>query len=128
MKSLAIKIGLSIITILAPLQASILAIGFLIVADLIMGLIAAHKTGEKITSRRLKDTAVKMLVYNLLLVSGFVAQTYLIEFIPFTKIVLSFLAIVEIYSLGESFQKITGLSFVKYLKDQINKHLNSNPK
>ena len=120
MIDLLTKIALAILAILAPIQASILAVGFLIMADLITGLAAAYKKGESIKSERLKNTAVKMLVYNLLLMSSFIAETYLTPWIPFTNITLSFLAIVELKSLGENFHNITGINFIIYLKSYLN--------
>ena len=120
-----IKVSISVVSLLAPLQESIIAIGFLIAVDLIMGLIASYRNDIALTSSRLKNTAVKMLVYNLLLISSFVCETFLIPFIPMTKIALAFLGTVEITSLGESFQKITGISFIKYVKTYINERLNN---
>ena len=125
MIDLITKIGLAILAILAPIQTAILGVGFLIVADLITGIVAAYKRGESIRSERLKNTAVKMLVYNLLLTSSFIAETYLTPWIPFTNVALSFLAIIEVKSLGENFQSITGISFVTYLKSYLNNKLNA---
>ena len=125
MFDLITKIGLAILAILAPIQTAILGVGFLIVADLITGIVAAYKRGEPIRSERLKNTAVKMLVYNLLLTSSFIAETYLTPWIPFTNVALSFLAIIEVKSLGENFQSITGISFVTYLKSYLNNKLNA---
>jgi len=125
MTDLITKISLAILTILAPIQTAILSVGFLIIVDLITGVIAAFKRGEAIKSDRLKNTAVKMLVYNLLLISSFIAEKYLTPWIPFTNIALSFLTIVEIKSLGENFQDITGANFVTYLKSYLNNKLNT---
>jgi len=125
MIDLLTKIAIAVLAILAPIQASILAVGFLIMADLITGLAAAYKKGESIKSERLKNTAVKMLVYNLLLMSSFIAETYLTPWIPFTNITLSFLAIVELKSLGENFHNITGINFIIYLKSYLNNKLNT---
>ena len=125
MIDLITKTGLAILAILAPIQTAILGVGFLIVADLITGIVAAYKRGEPIRSERLKNTAVKMLVYNLLLTSSFIAETYLTPWIPFTNVALSFLAIIEVKSLGENFQSITGISFVTYLKSYLNNKLNT---
>jgi len=125
MIDLITKIGLAILAILAPIQTAILGVGFLITADLITGIVAAYKRGEPIRSERLKNTAVKMLVYNLLLTSSFIAETYLTPWIPFTNVALSFLAIIEVKSLGENFQSITGISFVTYLKSYLNNKLNA---
>ena len=124
-KTILIKISIAVISLLAPLQESIIAIGFLITVDLVMGLIASYRNNIALTSSRLKNTAVKMLVYNLLLISSFVCESFLIPFIPMTKIALAFLGTVEITSLGESFQKITGISFIKYVKTYINERLNN---
>ena len=124
MTDLITKISLAILTILAPIQTAILSVGFLIIVDLITGVIAAFKRGEVIKSNRLKNTVVKMLVYNLLLISSFIAETYLTPWIPFTNVALSFLVIVEVKSLGENFQAITGISFLNFLKSYINNKLN----
>tara|TARA_R110000796_G_scaffold103477_2_gene212861 strand:+ start:472 stop:858 length:387 start_codon:yes stop_codon:yes gene_type:complete len=124
-KTVLIKMFIAVVSLLAPLQESIIAIGFLITVDLIMGLIASYTSNIKLTSTRLKNTAVKMLVYNLLLISSFICEKYLIPFVPMTKIALAFLGTVEITSLGESFQTITGVSFIKYVKTYINERLNN---
>lgn len=128
MKTYIINFLISVITVLAPLQESVLAIGFLIFTDLIMGLISSYRKNIPITSKRLKNTGVKLLVYNLLLISGFVAENYLVNWIPFIKISLTFLCLVEIKSIGENFTSITGLPFTKYLKDKINNYLNTENK
>jgi len=127
-KTVILKISIVVFSFLSPIQEQIIAVGFLITVDLIMGLIASLSSGEKFTSARLKNTAVKMLVYNLLLISGFVSEIYLIPFLPMTKISLAFLGAIEIASLGESFQKITGKSFIKYIKSYINENLNATKK
>ena len=127
MKNTISQILLSTTAVLAPIQPAMIAIGVLIAIDLVMGIIAAYKSGEKIQSKKLKFTAVKLLIYNLLLISGFVAETFLAPWIPFTKIALGFLATVEITSIGESFQAISGLSFLRYVKHFINEKLNKTP-
>jgi len=124
MRELFLKAIISLIALSAPIQPAILAIGVLVTIDLIFGIIASVRSGDKFSSRKLKDTAVKLLVYNLLLIAGFVSETYMVNWIPFTKICLTFLAIIEITSIGESFQKITDKSFITFLRDSIEKYLN----
>lgn len=119
---------LSILVVLSPIQEAILGIGFLIFADLIMGLVASYKNNIPITSKRLKNTGVKLLIYNLLLISSLVCEKYLVTWLPFIKICLTFLCIVEFKSIGENFQKITGLPLIKYIKSYIDKQLNSEDK
>ena len=77
----------------------------------------------KLNFHQLENTAVKLLVYNLLLIASFISEKYLVEWIPFTKICSSFLVMIEITSIGENFQKITGISFIKYIKKYINDYL-----
>jgi hypothetical protein len=124
MKDILFNIGLATIAVIAPIQTAMLACGFLIGMDLLFALLAAKKNGEKIESKKLKITAIKMLVYNLFLISGFIAETYLSSYIPFVKIIVTYLSSVEIFSISESFQKITGLPILKYIKEQIMNKLN----
>ena len=124
MKQYIINLILATLVILAPIQSALIACGFLITIDLLFGIIAAKKNGIKIESGKLKITAIKMLVYQLFLISGFVAETYLSSYIPFVKIILTYLSSVEILSISESFQKITGLPIIKYIKEQIMNKLN----
>lgn len=127
MQEILIKLLVVSVAIFLPIYPALLGMGFLIFADLIMGLVASYKLKIPFTSSRLKNTGVKMLIYNLLIISCFIAQTYLTTFIPFLNIGLAFLSVVEITSISESFQKITGLSFLKFVKKYINEKLN-NPK
>lgn len=119
---------LAIAAVLSPIHDAMITCGILIVADFIMGLIGAYKNNEKISSKKMKNTLVKMCVYQLLIISAFIAEKYMLSFIPLTKITLSFVAIVEFSSLAENFQKITGLPFVKYIANYISEKLNKTEK
>lgn len=114
---------LACLAILAPIQDSMVAVGVLITLDFIFGIIAAKKKGDSISSRRMADSIIKMLVYQLLIISAFVAQEYLAPWLPLTKTTLSFIGMVELYSIGESFTIITGLPFLKYLKNVIKNNM-----
>lgn len=124
MKDFLFNLGLATLAVLAPIETAMIACGFLIMMDLLFALIAAKKNGVKIESNKLKITAIKMLVYNLFLISGFIAETYLSSYVPFVKIIVTYLSSVEIFSISESFQKITGLPILKYVKEQIMSKLN----
>ena len=123
MKEYIFKVLISLLCVISPIQEAIFSVGFLIFVDLILGLTASFKNEIKFSSIRLKNTAVKLLVYNLLLIASFISEKYLVEWIPFTKICSSFLVMIEITSIGENFQKITGISFIKYIKKYINDYL-----
>lgn len=124
MKTFLYNLLIALVAILAPLKTSVIAMGFLIMSDLLMGLIASKRLKIPITSKKLKNTGVKMLVYNLLILCGYITELYLVTFIPFTQLCLIFLAVVEVKSIAENFQRITGLPFVKYITKWINYKLN----
>lgn len=104
---------------IAPIKNSMIAVSALIAIDFIFGLIAAYKTGQKIESKKMSRTAVKLFVYQVLLISAHLCEKYLLEFIPFVQITLGFFALVEFVSIGESFSKITGQNFIAYAKNII---------
>lgn len=104
---------------LAPVTNALIAIGVLICIDFILALISTKKTGEKITSRKMSQSIIKLLVYYLLIISAFITETYLMPFAPVVKLTLGFLGMVEFLSIGESFTKITGLPFIKFIKDKL---------
>lgn len=108
-----------------PVIPAMVTVSILIAIDLVMGLIASKKKGIKIESKRLKNTAVKMLVYQLLIISGFLIESHLLSWLPITKMILGFLGVIELLSIGENFTKITGIPFIKYLRRFLRKKLNS---
>ena len=112
-----------LVTYFTPIGPALLAMGCIIGIDLILGLMAARKNGIKITSNKMSQTLIKALVYMLLIIASFIITTTLAAWLPLVQITLSFLAIVEFTSLAENFQKITGLPFVKYLRDKINNNM-----
>jgi len=90
----------------------------LITVDFITAVIAAYKNKVPITSNRASKTVYKLLVYTMLLCTCLIADK-LTELNLFVHFCTYFLVIVEVFSIGENFQKITGLSFVNYLKKYI---------
>ena len=124
MKDITLSLLLAAIAVLSPIYTAMTTCGVLIFFDLILGLIAAKRQGIKIESRKLKFTVVKMLVYQLVIISAFLAEKYMIDFIPLNKITMAFIAIVEFKSIAENFEKITGLPFFKFVKGWLNEKLN----
>ena len=86
MKDITLSLLLAAIAVLSPIYTAMTTCGVLIFFDLILGLIAAKRQGIKIESRKLKFTVVKMLVYQLVIISAFLAEKYMIDFIPLNKI------------------------------------------
>lgn len=106
----------STLTFLAPILPACFATGILIIIDFITALIAARQNGEKINSKKMKMSIVKLAVYNSLIFSAFLCETFLFPIVPFVKISLAFLAMTEFLSISENFEKATGKSLIKYIK------------
>ena len=101
-----------------PIAYTVTGVLALIGLDFITGILAARKNGIKLTSNRASRTIYKTLVYVLLLITGLIADR-LVEQNLFVTFITYFLCIVEVYSIGENFQRITGLSFINYLKSYL---------
>jgi hypothetical protein len=108
------------VAILSPVVPLLLTIGFLIVIDFIFGMYRAHKTGEKITSRKMGNTISKILLYNLMVISVYFLDHYILKTgLNLEKIAASLIGIVELKSLDESFVKLFGWSIYDKIKKAI---------
>lgn len=97
------------LAVFLPIKELMLTIGFLVGADLVVGLWKAIKIGQRIRSRRLSDTITKLLLYQLAIMSGFLIETFIIsELIPVTKLISTVVAIIEFKSIIESIEAVTG--------------------
>ena len=108
---------------LSPIQPVLIGVGVLITIDLVFGIMAARKEGQKISSRKLSQTLIKLFVYHLLIISGHIIEKTLIPFLPMVQIILMFLGITEMISLGENFSRITGMNFIGFIKKILNNKL-----
>lgn len=116
MKDWIIGLLLSIVAVFAPIKALILTTGIVIFADLVFGIIAAHKRKEKITSAGIRRTITKIFVYHSAILLGFLIETYMIDgFIPISKIAGGLIGVVEAKSILESLNDINGSDIFKSL-------------
>jgi hypothetical protein len=96
------------LAVFLPIKELMLTIGFLVSADLVVGIWKAIKTGQRIRSRRMSDTVTKLLLYQLAIMSGFLIETFIIsELIPITKLIATVIAIIEFKSIIESIEAVT---------------------
>jgi phage-related holin len=109
MKDYLIGLVVTTAAIFAPIKAIFLVTGILIFSDLILGIIAAKKRGEKISSAGLRRTATKIFVYNAAIVLGFLVEKYTLEgFLPISKITAGLISVVELTSILENLNTING--------------------
>jgi hypothetical protein len=108
-------LALSAVAALAPIHALMAAVACLIAADLITGILAARKRGEKITSRAMSRTIYKCLSYQLLVISGFALEHLLVDVLPVAKLCAGAVGLVEFKSLAENVRTITGVDLTTIL-------------
>ena len=112
MKNYLESLLLAALAVFYPIKTVLMAVLALIFADLFFGLAAAKKRGEAITSKGLKRSVVKIMVYELAIASGYLVHTYLTgDLIPADKLIASLIGITELKSVLESLQEIYGEPF-----------------
>ena len=111
---------ISLFAVISPVMPLLLTTGFLIMADFCFGIFRAYKTGEVITSRKMGNSISKIFLYNLAILSMYLLNHYIINTeLPLEKIVAGLIAITEIRSIDESFNKMFGFSFWDKVKSAI---------
>lgn len=116
-----IKDGLlAIVAVLAPIKPVLIVVGVLIFADLLLGMVAAKKRGESITSAAMRRTISKMLIYQTAIITGFLCEKYLIgDLLPISKLVTAVIGLVEFKSILENSNEINGEPIFKLLIDRL---------
>lgn len=96
------------LSILLPIKELMLTVGFLVAADLVVGIWKALKLKQRIRSRRMSDTVTKLLLYQLAIISGFLIEKYVLtEILPIAKLIGTVIAIIEFKSIIESIEAVT---------------------
>jgi hypothetical protein len=99
---------LASLSILLPIKELMLTVGFLVGADLVVGIWKALKLKQRIRSRRMSDTVTKLLLYQLAIISSFLIEKYVLtEMLPVAKLVGTVIAIIEFKSIIESIEAVT---------------------
>jgi phage-related holin len=120
MREYIVKALIVIISLIAPIHSMLIACGVLIVADLITGIMAARKRGEKINSAGLRTTVSKMLIFQIAIISGYVLEVYMLEnLLPVSKIVAGVIGMVEFTSILENASVIAGKDILKLVLDKL---------
>lgn len=104
---------------LAPIQGVIYSILTLVVFDLVSGILAARKRGEKITSAKMKATPVKLFLYQAATISAFILDTWIIQLPDHLclRVVAGVIGTVEMLSICENLNTVTGVDVLTKLKD-----------
>lgn len=106
-------IGISFLSLIAPIQHLLIMVGVLIIADFILGVAAAVKRKEPITSAGFGRSIVKMFVYQIVVVSGYFIQKLMGDTIPVVNLICGIIALTEGKSLLENAEEVTELNLLK---------------
>jgi len=119
--------SLAALAALAPIHMVMITVGFLIFSDLLTGMWAAHKRGEKISSAALRRTVSKIVIYQLAVISGFMLETYILEnVLPVAKIVAGVIGMVEFKSILENSNHIVGGNIFQLVLKRLGSENDSN--
>lgn len=115
-----IKIALVVfISFISPVLPLMLLTGLMILTDTITGIWKTFKLKKPFTSRKLSKIGSKLLLYNLVIITTFFLDHYLLgEFLLYitsiphilTKVATTILLSFEVVSINENFKAITGKS------------------
>lgn len=120
MKDFLYSLGLSLLAVFAPLKPMLMTTLALVIIDFIFGIMAAKKKKQKITSKRMRESGPKLLVFNVLLITSFLVETYMTgDTFPAVKIVSAFIGVVELTSIVESLNTLSGGTMLKSLVEKL---------
>jgi hypothetical protein len=132
MKDLVIKGLIALSAIFAPIVPMIFSCGVLIFADLVTGILAARKRGEKVKSAEMRRSVSKFIVYQIAILSAFVLEKYMLQdLIPVSKIVAGVIGMVEFTSILENGSSIAGKDLLSLVLEKLgskNAEKNNGPK
>jgi hypothetical protein len=122
------KLLLSLLVFLAPIKQLVLAIGVLLFIDFVLGIIVARKKNIPIQSKEAKRTIIKMLLYQVTILTAFILDVYFIPGNIIVRVAAMAIGLVEGKSVFEHIYILTGLDVWSLLKDKIKASVNSNTK
>jgi phage-related holin len=114
-----ITILMAMLSVFAPVQAVMLTVLVMVLADLASGVLAAYKRGEKITSLGLQRTTVKILKYEFVIMAAFLCDHYLTGTAIFVKAFAGFVGMTELYSIVENFNSVKSDPALQSILDKI---------
>lgn len=102
-------IAISVFAIFTPVHAIMGTAFALLVIDMILGIWAAVRRKEPITSAALRRTVSKFLVYEMAIITGFLAEHFLLsDSLPIVKLAAAAIALVEMKSIVENLNEVNG--------------------
>jgi phage-related holin len=109
-KKWAIASIMSCLTFIAPAANLIIVIGLLVLSDFVTGVLAARKREEIINSKKMRNSVTKGIGYMVAILVAFMMQKVFIKDFEVMKIVAALIAFIELKSIDENLESLTGKS------------------
>lgn len=122
MSNIWTKLIAVVLAFLAPIQAVLISITIFVIVDMITGMIAAHKRGETISSKKMRDSIGKMISYWLFillahLLDGMIEwDSFMLSNEFMVNIASGLIGLTEFKSCIENLDSIAGTNFFKSIK------------
>lgn len=128
MKALATSLLLSLVAFFAPIHSMIIAAFFLILADMVLGVIAARKSKVPITSAGLRRTISKIFVFEGAIILCYLAEHMTKGLMPLSSLAAGVVALVELKSCIENLNIISDKDLLRELIDKLGSMNQQGPK
>lgn len=114
-----------IISLIYSNPTAIYVLVFLIIADTVTGISAAIVRHEKISSRKFRNSAIKLFFYSLLIAVLYQLEkvALLFEVIQLDNLMISYLAVTEALSILENTTTVTNLKYPSWLTGVLTKYI-----
>jgi len=96
-------------TLIAPIIGVAITLLMLVTANLITSAYATYVKIETLSLSKMKLEIVKIIVYLLITLAAFLLEAYVLTQVPIVKIAVGFMAITELQSIANNYQKIYGI-------------------
>ena len=108
-----------VVAFFTPIALWIVAIGFFVFADFVTGLLKARRNGYKIESKKMFRSVPKFVAYGIaVIIANLLMLLFEVDF-PAVKLITGFIAFIEIKSIDENIEAITGHSLFGDIIDRL---------
>ena len=108
-----------------PIQEELYVIIGLVIADFITGVWKSIRVKSKFSSRKMGNTVGKFGVYFIVLLGAFGFDKWILETGPWlSKGISGFIACVELVSIAENAEQITGLKLKQFIQNFLKRNQN----
>lgn len=112
---------ISIISFFAPLALMYHTFTFTVLLDMITGMFAAKRRGEKIESKKMRKTILKLLIYILVASAFYMFQIAIIPGFPFINVVFGLIILTELKSITENCDSLFKVKTFTRIYEFVNK-------